>query len=108
MNENLHSILRLRVEPPTVLDCARDFIRGILELIKKRTLCGFHYFTSKKTTEYEIPGGTLLFQNLLKIKPEILIKFSRDDVKLLLEYRERYGKGVRQRSVRADTTKSCL
>ena len=105
MNENLHSILRLRVETPSVLDCARDFIRGVLELIKKRTLCGFHYFTSKKSSEYEIPRGTLLFQNLLKIKPEIPVKLSRDDVKLLLEYRERFGKGVRQRSVRADTTK---
>ena len=52
-----------------------------------------------------IPRGTLLFQNLLKIKPEIPVKLSRDDVKLLLEYRERFGKGVRQRSVRADTTK---
>jgi len=105
MNENLHSILRLRVEAPTVLDCERDFISGVLELIKRRTLCGFRYFTSKKTTEYEIPRGTLLFQNLLKIKPEIPIKLSRDDVKLLLEYREWYGKGVCQRSVRADTTK---
>ena len=85
------------------MDCARDFIRGVLELIKKRTLCGFHYFTSKKSSEYEIPRGILLFQNLLKIKPEIPVKLSRDDVKLLLEYRERFGKGVRQRSVRADT-----
>ena len=45
VNENLHSILRLRVDTPSVLDCARDCIRGVLELVKKRTLCGFHYFT---------------------------------------------------------------
>ncbi|CAG2229874.1 unnamed protein product [Mytilus edulis] len=54
--------------------------------------------------EYKSRRGTLLFQNLLKFKPEIPIKLSRDDVKLLLEYTERYGKDVRQRSVRADTT----
>ncbi|CAC5398967.1 unnamed protein product [Mytilus coruscus] len=49
VNEQLHSMLRLKTETPSVLDCARDFLRGVVE--------------------------------------------------------ERYGKGVRQRSVRADTTK---
>ena len=57
------------------MDCERDFISGVLELITERTLCGFHYFTSKKTRN-------------MKIVEEL----SRDDVKLLLEYRERYGK----------------
>ena len=45
VNENLHSILRLRVDTPSVVNCARDFVRWVLELVKKRALCGFHYFT---------------------------------------------------------------
>ena len=54
---------------------------------------------------YEAPKGMLLFQNLLKITPEKPIKLCREDVKLLLQFKEKYGKGVRQRSVRSDTTK---
>lgn len=62
VNENLHGILRLRVEAPTVQNCARDFIRGVLELIKRRTLFGFRYFTSKMTTEFEIPRELYCFK----------------------------------------------
>ncbi|CAC5362409.1 unnamed protein product [Mytilus coruscus] len=69
VNEQLHSMLRLKTETPSVLDCARDFLRGVVECVKRISLCGYHYFTSKKTSG------------------------------------ERYGKGVRQRSVSADTTK---
>ena len=29
VSENLHSMLRLRVDTPLVLDCARDFVRGV-------------------------------------------------------------------------------
>jgi hypothetical protein len=105
VSENLHSILRLRVDTSSVLDCARDFVRGLLEFVKKRTLCGFHYFTSKKSPGYEAPKGMLLFQYLLKITPEKPVKLCRENVKLLLQFREKYGKGVRQRSVRSDTTK---
>ena len=47
----------------------------------------------------------LLFQYLLKITPEKPVKLCRENVKLLLQFREKYGKGVRQRSVRSDTTK---
>ncbi|CAC5406350.1 unnamed protein product [Mytilus coruscus] len=69
VNEQLHSMLRLKTETPSVLDCARDFLRGVVECVKRVSLCGYHYFTSKTTSG------------------------------------ERYGKGVRQRSLRADTTK---
>ena len=47
-NEHLHSVLRLKTETPTVLDCSRDFMKGVSESMKKQTLCGFHYFTSQK------------------------------------------------------------
>lgn len=29
VSENLHRMLRLRVDTPLVLDCARDFVRGV-------------------------------------------------------------------------------
>ena len=41
-------ILQLKTETPTVLDCSRNFMKGVIETIKKQTLCGFHYFTPKQ------------------------------------------------------------
>ena len=66
VNENLHNILQLKTETPTVLDCSRNFMKGVIETIKKQTLCGFHYFTPKQNfyeqqrfLKFEELSGTL-------------------------------------------------
>ena len=84
VNENLHSILRLKTETPTVLDCSRDFMKGVIETIKKQTLCGFHYFTSKQNF-YE-QQRFLKFEELPNIKQEKVAKLSQDQAKELLKY----------------------
>ncbi|MES9905412.1 MAG: hypothetical protein ABW168_22390 [Sedimenticola sp.] len=53
VNENLHNLLRLETETPTVLDVAHDFCRATHELMKKQCQHKFHYFTSKKKAYYE-------------------------------------------------------
>ncbi|CAC5406515.1 unnamed protein product [Mytilus coruscus] len=105
LNEQLHSMLRLKTEKPSVLDCARDFLRGVVECVKRVSLCGYHYFTSKKKSGYESPKQYLSLEQFPKFQRGKPSSVSKEDVKLLFEFRERYGKGVRQRSVRADTTK---
>ncbi|CAC5363689.1 unnamed protein product [Mytilus coruscus] len=98
-------MLRLKTETPSVLDCARDFLRGVVECVKKVSLCGYHSFTSKKTSGYESPKQYLSLEQFPKFQRDKPSSVSKEDVKLLFEFRERYGTGVRQRSVRADTTK---
>ena len=105
VNEHVHSTLRLRVETPTVLDCAQDFIRAVIESVKRQTLCGYHYFTSQKRTGYETPSGLMKVNELPKLNRNKICKMSDNQMKALLTFRERFGKGVRQRSVRSDTTK---
>ena len=50
VNEHLHSTLRQRTETPNDLDldCSQDFIKAVIESVKRQTPCGFHYFTSQK------------------------------------------------------------
>ena len=104
-NEHLHSVLRLKTDTPTVLDCSRDFMKGVSECMKKQTLCGFHYFTSQKRKHYEAMSGFLKMEDLPRLKSPIAKKLKENELKVMLQSRERYGRGVRQRSVRADTTK---
>ncbi|VDH94736.1 Hypothetical predicted protein [Mytilus galloprovincialis] len=98
-------MLRLTTETPSGLDCARDFLRGVVECVKRVSLCEYHYFTSKKTSGYESPKQYLSLVQFPKFQRDKPYSISKEDVKLVFEFRERYGKGVRQRSVRADTTK---
>ncbi|CAC5409196.1 unnamed protein product [Mytilus coruscus] len=98
-------MLRLKTETPSVLDCGRDFLRGVVECVKRVSLCGYHYFTSKKTSGYESSKQYLSLEQFPKFQRDKPSSVSKENVKLLFEFRERYGKGVRQRSVSADTTK---
>ena len=105
VNEELHSMLRLRTETPSVLDCARDFLKGVIECVKRVSLCGFHYFTSRKKSGYEIPKEYLFIEQFPKFKHDKPPNITREDIKTMYEYREKFGKGLRQRSIRSDTTK---
>ena len=59
----------------------------------------------KKRKHYEALSGFLKVEDLPRLKHPTANKLNENEVKALLRYREMYGKGVRQRSVRADTTK---
>ncbi|CAG2216296.1 unnamed protein product [Mytilus edulis] len=87
------------------LSVLRDIYKGVVECVKRVSLCGYHYFTSKKTSGYESPKQYLSLEQFPKFQRDKPSSVSKEDVKLLFEFRERYGKGVQQRSVKADTTK---
>ena len=40
---HLHCVLRLKTETPTVLDCSKDFKKGVSETMEKQAIHGFHY-----------------------------------------------------------------
>ena len=97
-------MLRLRTNTPSVLDCARDFLRGVMECVKRISMCGFIYFTSKKNSGYEIPKDYLTIEQLPTLKREKPAYMSKEDIKIMFEFREKIVKGVRQRYFRSDTT----
>ncbi|CAC5420038.1 unnamed protein product [Mytilus coruscus] len=82
-------------------------MRGVLELLKRLSWCGFHYCTSKNRSTYEeVKKHFFPFdERLVRTKGERVHALPKEDVRLLLEFREKFGKGVRQRSVRSDNTK---
>lgn len=51
-NENLHSLLRLGTDTPTVLDCARHCCRATHEIIKKQ--CHTNFTTSQQRRRHTI------------------------------------------------------
>ncbi|CAG2191359.1 unnamed protein product [Mytilus edulis] len=87
-------MLRLRTETPSVLDCARDFIRGVNECVKRVSLCGFHYFTSQKKHGNKIPKDYLPIDKFPTLKHEKAPVISKEDTKKMYEYREKFGKGT--------------
>ena len=95
---------RLATETPTLLDCAHDFCRATHKLIKKQCELKFHYFTSKKRPHYQQHTAALMFEELSRIPYEKRVKMAVSNVRKLLKYVENFGKGVRQRSIRSDTT----
>ena len=103
--ENFFSQMRSRNDMPTVIEFAHLFGPTIQESLKQITYTGFKYYTSA-SSYYEVPDAMeCTFRELPTIAFPSSVKMSKEDQKLMRDWRDSYGKPIRQRTVRNQTTK---
>lgn len=103
--ENFFSQMRSRNDMPTVIEFAHLFGPTIQESLKQITHTGFKYYTSA-SSYYEVPDAMeCTFRELPTIAFPSSVKMSKEDEKLMRDWRDSFGKPVRQRTVRNQTTK---
>ena len=97
--------MRQVTDTPTVLDCAMNFVEAADEMLKKIAWPGYLCFTREKE-HYELPTDfSVKYEDLLPVPQEPTTNISKEDVKLLNDSRNEFGRGVRQQSVRNSFTK---
>ena len=97
--------MRSRNDMPTVIEFAHLFGPTIQESLKQITYTGFKYYTSA-SSYYEVPDAMeCTFRELPTIAFPSSVKMSKEDQKLMRDWRDSYGKPIRQRTVRNQTTK---
>ena len=105
VNEYFNSEMRQVTDTPTVLDCAMTFVEAADETLKRIAWPGFVCFTKEKH-HYVLPSGfPVNYTDLHPVPQEPTTPPSKEDVKLLNDWRNEFGRGVRQQSVRSSFTK---
>jgi len=105
VNEYFNSEMRQVTDTPTVLDCAMNFVEAADETLKSIAWPGYICFTREKG-HYELPSDfSVKYEDLLQVPQEPTTCLNKEDVKLLNDWRNEFGRGVRQQSVRNSFTK---
>lgn len=105
VNEYFNSEMRQVTDTPTVLDCAMNFVEAADETLKSIAWPGYICFTREKE-HYELPSDfSVKYEDLLQVPQEPTTCLNKEDVKLLNDWRNEFGRGVRQQSVRNSITK---
>lgn len=103
--EHFFSQMRSRNDMPTALEFAYLFTPAIRESLKQITDSGFLYFTSAKSY-YELPEEMKLrFRDLPTIPKPSSVEMNKEEMKIIRDWRDSYGKPVRQLTVRNQSTK---
>ena len=103
--ENFFSQMRSRNDMPTALEIAYLFAPTIRESLKQLTDTGFVYYTSPHSY-YEVPDEIkLLFRELPSLSVPSSEEMAKEDQKLMRDWRDSFGKPVRQLTVRNQSTK---
>jgi len=90
---------------PTVLEFAYLFVPTIRESLKQLTDTGFVYYTSPHSY-YEAPESTKMpFRDLPSISCPASVEMSKENQKMMRDWRDNFGKPVRQLTVRNQSTK---
>ncbi|CAB3990306.1 Hypothetical predicted protein [Paramuricea clavata] len=101
--EHFHSTTHFKCEVMTMLQYARSFGNCVKESMKRLSSWSAHYFTNPNSW-YPLPEGTIHFRELPKLKPLPAANQSDESCQLLKEFSSIYGRAVRQRSGRQETT----
>ncbi|KAL9976772.1 hypothetical protein ACROYT_G014102 [Oculina patagonica] len=105
LGEYQESKMRSRNDMPTVLEFAHLFAPTIRESLKQLTDTGFLYYTSP-SSYYEAPETMqLAFQALPSVPCQSSVQMTKEDQQLMRDWRDNYGKPVRQLTVRNQSTK---
>ena len=103
--ENVFSQMRSRNDMPTALEFAYLFAPTIRESLKQLTDIGFVYYTSPHSY-YEVPDEMKLpFRDLPSLSVPSSVEMAKDDQRLMRDWRDSFGKPVRQLTVRKQSTK---
>ena len=88
-----------------MLDCAMNFVEAADETLKSIAWPGCICFTREKE-HYELPSDfSVKNEDLLQVPQEPSTCPNKEDVKLLNDWRNEFGWGIRQQSVRNSFTK---
>ena len=104
---NFYSQMCSRNDMPTVLEFAylHLLVPTIRESLKQLTDTGFVYYTSPHSY-YEAPEGTKIpFRDLPSVHYPASVEMSKEDQKMMRDWRDNFGKPVCQLTVRNQSTK---
>ena len=92
--------MRQVTDKPTVLDCAMNFVEAADETLKRFSWPGYICFTREKQ-HYELPSQfSIKYEDLLSVSQEPTTFLNKEDIKHLNDWRNEFGRGLRQQSVR--------
>ena len=96
--------MRSRNDMPTVLEFAYLFVPNICESLKQLTDTGVVYYTSPHSY-YEVPESTKIpFRDLPSISYPTSVEMGKEDQMMMGDWRDSFGKPVRQLTVRNQST----
>ena len=102
--ENFFSQMRCRNDTPTALEFAYLFTPTIRESLKQLTDIGFVCYTCPHSY-YEVPDETKLpFRDPPSLSVPSSVEMEKDDQRLMRDWRDSFGKPVRQLSVNCPST----
>ena len=101
--EHFHSTTHVKNTTMSMLQYCRSFGNCIKESIKRLTTWSAHYFTSPKSW-YPLPQGSLKLDDVPMLDPPPARSCSPEDVQCLIDFANVYGRAVRQRTTRQETT----
>lgn len=104
IEEHFNSKMREFYEVPPLIQNTYQFPEAVKETVKRITNCGFSSFTSGESC-YKVPENMVLFKVMGKIPWPPERPGSQEDVLVLWEWANEYGKAIRQLSVQARSTK---
>ena len=102
--EHIHATTHFKVITPSMLEHAM-FLAAIIDESMKRITKWSAYYYTHKTTYYPVPDTQIKFKDLPKLKKIKVRKMRNDDMQVMRDWAREYGKCVRQRTVRQETTK---
>ena len=101
--EHFHSTTHVKSDVLSMLQYCRSFGNCVKESVKRLSSWSAFHFTHPRSW-YPLPEGTIQFHEMPKMKPLPARELSLDDCQELTEFASVYGRAVRQRSVRQETT----
>ena len=86
-----------------MLQCCHSFGNCVKENVRRLSAWSVFYFTHPRSW-YPLPEGSIQFQEMPTMKPLPVRELSLDGCQKLTEFANVYGRAVRQRFVRHETT----
>jgi hypothetical protein len=101
--EHFHATTHFKSKSMTMLQYCRSFGNCVKESLKKLSLWSAHYFTNPRSW-YPPPESAMQLKEIPQLKPLPSKELSSQDCQRLSDFASVYGRAVRQRSVRQETT----
>ena len=101
--EHFHATTHYKMPVMSMLQHCRSFGDCIKESLKRLSHWSVHYFTHPKTW-YPVPEGSIRFKDIPRLKPLPVKKMSNENIQRLIDFSNVYGRAVRQRTGRQETT----
>lgn len=100
-----HSTTHLKFDTSTMAQHAQEFYETVKESIKR--ICNWYaiYYIHNKHF-YPVPDNAIQLSELPEFIKPTPIQITDDERRLMLDWAEKHGKYVRQRSLRSDTTRN--